>query len=115
MLNNDHIKRFRKQLQEERQRVLEQLSGNGSASGLGKNPDRTDLAVAYGERERRLALTALEEKYLQEVENALARLDSGAYGLCADCGAEIAEERLEIMPHAAYCVACQRKHEQQVL
>jgi DnaK suppressor protein len=115
MLYDNQIERFRRQLQEERERVLEQLSSNGGTPGLGKNPDRSDLAVAYGERERRLALTALEEKYLQQVENALARLDSGVFGRCAECGAEKNEERLEIMPHAAYCVGCQHKHEQQIV
>lgn len=43
-----------------------------------------------------------------EIDAALERLDDGRYGTCERCGTSIPSERLEIMPHARYCVACQR-------
>lgn len=113
-LSGKQIKQYREELVQEQQRLLQLLeTGNGS-SQLGRNPDRTDRAVSYGERERKLALSALEQQYLQQVEEALQRIDNGSFGYCRDCGQEIAGGRLEIMPHAAFCVACQRKHEQQI-
>jgi RNA polymerase-binding transcription factor DksA len=51
----------------------------------------------------------LEE--LREVEAARRRLTEGAYGICVDCGAEIAFERLRAEPAAARCVECQARHE----
>lgn len=47
-----------------------------------------------------------------EVDAALGRLDDGTYGTCERCGTRIPPERLEIMPYARYCVACQQSGEQ---
>ncbi len=47
------------------------------------------------------------------VHHALARLDEGSYGSCQNCGRPIGEERLEVRPHAAYCVDCEQKFERQ--
>lgn len=46
-----------------------------------------------------------------EVDAALERLDNGRYGACQRCGTSISAERLEIMPHARYCVTCQQRGE----
>ncbi|BDZ50972.1 DnaK suppressor protein [Frondihabitans sucicola] len=37
---------------------------------------------------------------------ALARLDAGTYGVCADCGRPIPSARLEARPMAALCLDC---------
>lgn len=52
-------------------------------------------------------LLAAARQQLVETEDALARLDDGVYGQCADCATPISAERLEILPAARYCVACQ--------
>lgn len=54
-------------------------------------------------------LSALAEDaaaQLQQVDDALARLDAGAYGACASCGRPIPPARLEVRPFAEHCVAC---------
>lgn len=43
---------------------------------------------------------------LQQVDDALARLDAGTYGVCARCGRPIPAARLEVRPFAEYCVVC---------
>ena len=43
---------------------------------------------------------------LAEVDDALARVADGTYGVCEVCGKHIAAERLEAIPWAATCVAC---------
>ncbi|MHB8347198.1 MAG: TraR/DksA family transcriptional regulator [Acidiferrobacterales bacterium] len=48
---------------------------------------------------------------LADVEAAVARIASGTYGQCADCGADIAVERLRIYPTARRCTECQMRHE----
>ncbi|TAN56353.1 MAG: TraR/DksA family transcriptional regulator [Betaproteobacteria bacterium] len=45
------------------------------------------------------------------LEAAQARLAEGKYGLCTDCGSEIAFARLRVNPAATRCVDCQRVHE----
>ena len=46
---------------------------------------------------------------LRQVEEALVRLDAGAYGVCAGCGRPIPAARLEVRPFATHCVACAEK------
>ena len=43
---------------------------------------------------------------LDQVNQALARLDAGEYGLCADCEEPIAEARLKALPYATLCIQC---------
>lgn len=49
---------------------------------------------------------------LQDVRAALERIAEGRYGECTDCGEAIAEARLQALPSAARCAACQTRHEQ---
>lgn len=58
------------------------------------------------ERERDLALSAQARAAVDEIDQALARLESGTYGLCERCHAPIPKARLKALPHAAMCVAC---------
>ena len=44
---------------------------------------------------------------MDEIDAALARLGAGSYGLCLACDGAIPYERLEIVPAANHCVACQ--------
>ena len=43
---------------------------------------------------------------IEEIDVALTRIEAGTYGSCDRCGATIPEERLELRPFAATCVAC---------
>jgi DnaK suppressor protein len=47
-----------------------------------------------------------EELKLSALEQALARLENGSYGLCTTCGGEIAFGRLMVYPEAAECGEC---------
>jgi RNA polymerase-binding protein DksA len=55
------------------------------------------------------------EARLREINDAQDRLMDGAYGRCADCGAEIANERLTADPAASLCITCQRSGEGEVV
>ena len=48
---------------------------------------------------------------LDQVNQALARLDAGDYGLCADCEEPIAEARLKALPYATLCIQCAEEAE----
>ena len=43
---------------------------------------------------------------LNQVNDALARLDAGEYGFCKSCGNEIGKMRLEALPYATLCIDC---------
>lgn len=60
------------------------------------------------------ALAGLDDSHrrqLEEAKAALERLDDGSYGKCQDCGKEIAAERLDAVPTARRCAACEDRLE----
>lgn len=110
-LNLDHVRVI---LAEERAALLRRLDhlmdtrvDDSVGREISFNPDRSDLADEYAERERDLALSAIEQDRLAQIEAALDRLDDGSYGICLACGEPIAPGRLEILPYAMLCVSCQ--------
>jgi len=48
---------------------------------------------------------------LRSAEHAMARIEAGVYGQCAQCDQPIAPERLRVQPVAVYCVSCQQARE----
>jgi RNA polymerase-binding protein DksA len=55
-----------------------------------------------------------QQRYeLDEVDEALVRLEYGTFGLCEGCGQQVPLSRLRAMPTARYCLACQKKVETQ--
>ncbi|HEY1455428.1 MAG TPA: TraR/DksA C4-type zinc finger protein [Candidatus Dormibacteraeota bacterium] len=48
----------------------------------------------------------------EEASHAQDRRAEGAYGRCEQCGREIGEERLAVLPSATRCISCQAAWEQ---
>ncbi|WP_149142881.1 TraR/DksA family transcriptional regulator [Gemmobacter caeruleus] len=46
------------------------------------------------------------QQEIRMIEAALARIAEGEYGACAKCGAEIGEERLDVLPFTPFCRNC---------
>ncbi len=74
---------------------------------------QADVGTETFNRERDLSILERVEAELQEVEQALRRLDEGTYGLCEACGKPISEERLEAQPAARFCIQDQALAEQE--
>lgn len=104
---------IRQKLEAERERLLLSVLPGGEENGRSqsRNPDRGDLAEDYSNRERNLALQAMEAEQLEQIEEALTRLDEGRYGLCENCDQQISPGRLEILLYATLCVTCQSQQE----
>jgi DnaK suppressor protein len=54
------------------------------------------------------------QEAMDEINAALARIEAGSYGLCSACGRAIPFERLEIMPAADRCIACQATRDREL-
>ena len=73
--------------------------------------DQADEANTLFQAERNRALIVHTQSILNQVNEALARIDAGAYGTCTNCGRPIAAARLRALPYVALCIDCQSKSE----
>jgi DnaK suppressor protein len=95
-------------LEAERGRLRVELDVGIEAPGQMTYGSQAAAASQVFAQQRDLALRDKAEKELELVEAALTRLDAGTFGRCLRCGGEIAAGRLEALPWAAYCIACQK-------
>jgi RNA polymerase-binding protein DksA len=75
-------------------------------------PLDADFEEQAVERENDEVLVALDRSIraeMAQIETTLARLDRGEYGICEVCGDPITPKRLEALPYANCCVACNVK------
>ena len=71
--------------------------------------DEMDVARASAAVDAHANLIDRAESRLRLIDEALARVDNGVYGICADCEDEIGLERLKVLPFAVRCVDCESK------
>ena len=91
------------------ERLAALMSQVGRIEGELGRPLDDDFAEQAVDREGDEALDMLESAALAEIDltrKAIARLDSGSYGICSGCGELIAAERLAALPMAAECISC---------
>jgi DnaK suppressor protein len=95
------------------QRDQEEATGEsaGELSSVDQHPG--DLGTETFEMEKNLSLLEQVDDELVELDAAAERLDRGTYGTCQACGRPIAEERLEAMPAARFCVEDQAAAERE--
>ena len=58
-----------------------------------------------------LAIADIRREELTEMDEAIRKLEDGTYGICEECGIEIYEARLKVVPLTPCCVTCQAKKE----
>ena len=58
------------------------------------------------DRERNLALSGQASLAVEEIDDALKRIDDKTYGYCERCFQPIPKPRLRALPYARLCVAC---------
>ena len=69
--------------------------------------DVADQSVKDLSQEIEYRLSERESQLVADIDQALMRIDEGTYGVCARCGREIPERRLEALPTARYDAECQ--------
>jgi len=76
-------------------------------------PDPTDRASLETDRNFLLRVKDRERRLIAKIQEALKRIDNGAYGICEICGEEISEKRLEARPVTTSCIKCKEEEEAQ--
>ena len=98
---HDPIEQLRDTLEEQFQRHTNELTELTLRS---RRPDHGGY-----DRDTLAGLIAAAGRGVTETAQALRRMADGSYGICERCTAHIPLERLEILPHARFCVSCQRR------
>jgi len=88
-------------IQAEALRVNRQ-EGTGNLSNMPTHP--ADLGSDNYEQEFTLGLLESERALLNEIDEALARIEDGTYGICLGTGKPIGKPRLKARPWAKYCI-----------
>lgn len=106
-------KNMRVMLAGQRQRLLSVVASTQAqmAEKSGDLPDISDRASEGFEDELAVGLMAIEAAQLEDINEAIERIDDGSYGLCIDCGKAIPKKRLEVLPFAKRCLACEGQSE----
>jgi RNA polymerase-binding protein DksA len=114
-LTADDIEHFRKLLLEKRRETLgsvnemeeevlkkSRLDATGNLSSMPIH--MADLGSDNFEQEFAIGLVDSERKLLREIDDALARIEEGTYGICQGSNKPIPKARLEAQPWARYSV-----------
>lgn len=119
------INKIRQKLQEERARLIRELS---KFSHRNPQTKETDFVTDYqdtGDDEDEnasevanfsdnLSLEDELEKALRDVENAIQMIEDGTYGKCKYCHQNIDERRLDARPTSTSCIQCKKTLTQEV-
>src|SRR5690242_8201439 len=79
----------------------------------GPQAEIIDIAQSLEQIGRDMSLAEQERKELMAIERALAKMASGNFGSCEECGEEIPPKRLMVLPEARLCANCQAVSERQ--
>jgi DnaK suppressor protein len=115
-MKKERLASFKKLLLEKHEQLAD---GVGRSAIYGKDQeddaikDLGDQANAAYTREFFFELGNGDRRLLRDVVAALQKIDDGSFGNCERCGETIADKRLEALPFARYCVACQRLVEEE--
>jgi DnaK suppressor protein len=109
---------IKKKLQEKRRALVAAYITNknyGRDTENGDTQDIADKATNAYTKEFLYSLSNSDRQMLQMVDEALARMKKGIYGVCVECGEKMIPKRLEAVPWARHCISCQEREEKGLL
>ncbi len=109
------VQTIRKRLLKQREDLLSEAEHTINTSLVTEKesfPDPTDQAAAEHDNNFLLRLRGREQKLLKKIDEAIARIDGGTYGVCESCGGQIGIKRLEARPVTTLCIECKTQQEE---
>lgn len=89
---------------------LSRINDNGTDTTVGNTKLLEDGADTL-EKESLSQLAARQQKFINQLENAKARIKNGTYGICIDTGKLIAKDRLRAVPHTRHSIEAKLKQQ----
>ena len=117
-MDKKKLKTYRDRLLERRESLFSQVTEAEKSTrerDLEATQDPADMAANAYTKELLISMSDNDRTLLGLIDEALARVESGDYGECVNCGEPIQEKRLNAVPWARYCLRCQDLKEQGLL
>lgn len=115
-MNEDQLEAFRQLLLEKRESVVKRARETIEKDmqlDVADLPDEMDLASSEYMQAFTFRLRGRERTFLQKIEKALQKIETGEFGECEDCGEMIGLRRLEARPETELCIQCKEEQERQ--
>ncbi|SRR5258708_30835281 len=77
--------------------------------------DPADMAANAYTKELMVSMSDNDRQLLKMIDEAVERMEGGSYGKCIRCENVLPEKRLEAVPWARFCIACQDLQEKGLL
>jgi RNA polymerase-binding transcription factor len=110
VVNAGDLRRYKKLLLAKRDELSRARDGAESfvpRAGASEG-DLIDSANADAEAELQAHMRETDARLLKAIEDALARMRAGTFGICAACKEPISRTRLEAVPWTHYCRDCKQ-------
>jgi RNA polymerase-binding transcription factor len=111
VMDPSQLQRYHRLLMEKQRELL-----SGQSDDLARVPaagsregDVVDQANADAEAELQIHMHKSDSRLLKAIEEALARMREGTYGVCTDCKEPITKARLEAVPWTHLCRECKER------
>jgi len=117
-MEKKRLENYRKKLlakREELLRTIARIQEEGRSADDDPTVDLADKAANSYTKEFLFGRTDSDRFTLQLINEALDRIRQNSYGECLSCHEEMQQKRLEAVPWARHCLACQEKVEQGAL
>lgn len=115
----DRLLALKKALISKKTIILKEVKEEISKYVSGDNKQLVDTANDEGDwaqvdisEDLSLQRLSAQRKLMYNIDEAVRKIEEGTYGICEDCGEEISEKRLLVLPAATLCVDCQESREQ---
>ena len=119
-MDKDKLQYYRRRLIEEKKKLLKSLNNinnmeeygsmdvyHSDISGYDNHP--ADIATEVFMMEQDNGFKNKSKKNIQEIDNALANIKNGRYGICEICNKEIDNKRLDLIPYSTSCIECAKE------
>jgi DnaK suppressor protein len=112
-MNNIDLKKFKKKLINIKKDILYKTNSiNKKIVNIDINVgDEIDSANIDNEKEIYFGLAANDKTTLNNINDALDKIEKNIYSYCENCNSDISIKRLEAIPWARYCIKCQKEIE----
>jgi DnaK suppressor protein len=96
----------KERLQQKERELLAEMAQHeteGRESAPAEVEDPVDRVISSEAKEEQFQLASANWRTIEQIRDALRRIDNGTYGVCLECGRQIEANRLEAIPWTPYC------------